>query len=130
MFTLSIVKGRQAGQRIQIDRYPFTVGSNSDADLCIKDEGVWVEHLTITLEPGGSPRAKRSGDGFVTINDEGAETLDLHQGDRIGIGGVQLVFNLSSVTRRNLAWLNVLMWTLIISIGILEVVLIYTLQTL
>ena len=129
MFSLSIVKGRQAGQQVQIDRYPFSIGSGKTTDLCIEDEGVWPEHLTIKLEPGGSPQVQRGGDGFVTVNDEPIELLELRQGDRIGLGAVQLTFHLSSVRRRGLHHLNILTWAMIVGVALLEIILISTIQS-
>ena len=128
MFSLTIVEGRQRGQRVDLNKYPFVIGSNSDAHLKLSEPGVWSNHLVVELADNKGPALRRLGDGTVSLNSDPVEVSVLRNGDLINIGAAVLRFGLSPAKRKPLTFLNSASWTAIIAIVVLEIVLLLLLK--
>ena len=81
MFCLTVVQGKQQGHSVNIERYPFVIGKNQEAQLRLSDPGIWDDHLAIELTVGESPTIKRIGDGSISVNSDPIENAILRNGD-------------------------------------------------
>jgi hypothetical protein len=124
MFCLTVVQGKQQGHSVSIDRYPFVIGKNQEAQLRLSDPGIWDNHLAIELTVGESPTIKRIGDGSISVNSDPIENATLRNGDIITIGAAQLRFNSAPAKRKSLVFQNSASWIAMILVVILEIFLV------
>ena len=50
MVQLKVFSGKQAGTATLARRFPFVVGRNRAADLCLEQDGIWDRHLELHLQ--------------------------------------------------------------------------------
>lgn len=129
MFNLTVVEGKQRGQRVDLKSYPFVIGKNSEAHLKFSEPGVWDNHIAIELSQGKGPELRRLGDGVVSLNSEPIDLSCLRNGDLISFGAVVLRFGLSPVKRKPLSFLNSASWMAIILVGLIELLLMVYLKS-
>src|SRR5262245_27580221 len=103
MVQLQVFSGTQAGTATLARRFPFVVGRNSTADLCLEQEGIWDRHLEFHLQlPDGfvlkpHPRALTSLNGRPV-----QQAAFLRNGDVIEVGPLKIRFWLSETRQRGL----------------------------
>lgn len=128
MYCLTVVDGKHRGKEIELNRFPFVVGKNREAQLCLSDAGVWEDHLAIELRAGEGPSVRRMGDGLVDVNSEPVERTKLRNGDVITLGAAQLRFGAAPVKRRSLVIHNAVSWLAIACVLVVELFLIFLLK--
>jgi hypothetical protein len=125
MVQLKILTGKKAGRSLVSRRFPFRVGRNHDASLCLEEKGVWDDHLEFDL---GLP------EGFVlkvlpaataALNGQPVKTAVLRNGDLIEIGPVKIQFWLSEVRQRSLRLRELSTWSLMTGLCLGQIMLIY-----
>ena len=92
MASIVIERGNEKGKRIQIDKFPFSIGRDLENDLALDDEEVSREHMRIKrrgnlyiLEDFGS----RNG---TYVNGDRVVNTTLTNGDKILLGTTELKF--------------------------------------
>lgn len=99
---ITVLAGEDAGLTLRLPKETFTIGRGRDCDLCLSDEGLSRQH--VSLEP------KRTGsyllhDLFSTngtfVNGQKVSEIELRDDDTIHIGPV-VVINFSYVTEAEL----------------------------
>ncbi len=63
MLELRVLSGTHAGARVLLPESPQTLGSGSDCDLVLSDEGILAEHARLAFQEDGSVRVDWLGDG-------------------------------------------------------------------
>ena len=110
MVQLQVLSGTHPGTVTFARRFPFVVGRNSTADLCLEHDGIWDQHLELHL---------RIPDGFVLIthpqaltnvNGQPAKQTLLRNGDVIEIGSLKIQFCLSETRQHGLRTREFLTW--------------------
>ena len=125
MVQLQILSGKQAGTRWGARRFPVRIGRSTANDLQLEENGVWDEHLELTLDPAqGLLLTPRPG-ALVTVNRQAVQAIRLRNGDSIEIGSVQMRFWLAETRQRGLRIREWFVWTLVAVISFGEVTLIY-----
>jgi len=123
MFRLSVVEGRQRGRHEDLKRFPFVIGKNPDAQLQLRDPGVWEDHLVVELLAKGGPTARRLGEGVVSVNAEPVDSTKLRNGDLISLGAAVLRFSAVPAPRKALMVQNAAAWFLVGAIALMELAL-------
>ncbi|KXV75533.1 hypothetical protein AD936_02905, partial [Gluconobacter japonicus] len=67
-FALHVLSGLHADATCEIGDRPVTIGSGSDADITLLDEGIQPSHLAVAPLPGGQFRCTALAEGVI-IND-------------------------------------------------------------
>lgn len=125
MVQLRILAGAKAGQVFTAGHFPICIGRAHSADLLLEDDGVWDQHLRISLQPDdGVILALQSG-AYGALNGQGFQTSVLRNGDMIEIGGAKLQFWLSEARPRSQSCREKLTWFFLVLLGLIQVALVY-----
>lgn len=79
-------------ERIHITRAPVTIGRLSTNDVVLSDSNVSRRHAEIRRAGGRWTVADLGSTNGTTVNGKLATEHELNDGDRIGIGGTELIF--------------------------------------
>ena len=110
MVQLRVLSGKMAGHETVARRFPFQIGRASAADLRLDDPGVWDQHLRLELRrPGGFVLAAL-GDAILAVNGQPVREAQLRNGDRFGLGSVQVQFWLAETRLRGLRFREAAVW--------------------
>ena len=83
----------QGGQRFDISCFPITLGRHPDCDIVLQGDGVSRSHASLLKVDGGYAIEDRGSLNGIRINDYAVDRVLLADGDRIGIGAVELIFH-------------------------------------
>ena len=75
---------------------PFSIGRAAENDLTLTDVRVSRRHARITLEEGGFVLRDEGSRNGTQLNGAAVQSAPLHSGDRIGICGVEMVFEVEA----------------------------------
>ena len=127
MVQLKVLSGKNAGYVIQARDFPLILGRHFSVGALFEEEGVWDNHLQITFTMADGFRLCANPSALTIVNGRKIEEALLRQGDLIEMGSVKLQFWLSEVRQRGLRPLEILTWTAIGVITLVQVGLIYEL---
>ena len=125
MVQLTILNGKKAGTEWSARRFPVRIGRSSACDLCLEEDGIWDQHLDLSLDPAQGVILSVRPDAFAMVNSRAIQQTALRNGDLIGIGALQMRFALSPTRHRGLRIREALTW---VALGVLclgQVALIY-----
>lgn len=125
MVRLTILNGKKAGTEWVARRFPVRIGRSSRCDLCLEEDGVWDQHLELSLNPDQGFILTVQPEAFATVAGQSVQQTSLRNGDVIEIGALQMHFALGPTRHRNLRLREALTW---IALGVLnlgQIVLIY-----
>jgi pSer/pThr/pTyr-binding forkhead associated (FHA) protein len=125
MVQVNVLSGKKAGNQTVARRFPFSIGRRANADLALDDAGVWDDHARLDLKRPDGFCLTALGEALVAVNDQPICSVLLRNGDRIGIGSVQLQFWLAGVRQRGLTVREALAWGSIIAVTLGQVGLLY-----
>ena len=80
------------GQRFVLDRGRISVGRRADNDVVLAESSVSSMHAWIIGEAGSWRVMNMLSTNGTFVNDEKVHEAELHDGDRLRIGSVELVF--------------------------------------
>ena len=83
----------QGGQRFDISCFPVTLGRHPECDIVLQGDGVSRSHASLLKVDGGYAIEDNGSLNGIRINDYAVDRVLLADGDRIGIGTVELVFH-------------------------------------
>ena len=129
MVQLNLLSGKKAGASMLARRFPVRVGRSPANDLRLDDEGVWEEHLEISLQQGGFS-VKTLGGALTALNGEPVFESVLRNGDTIQLGAAKLQFWLAETRQARLAFREWATWLGIAGISLAQVALVYYLLNL
>ncbi|HEX8435730.1 FHA domain-containing protein [Archangium sp.] len=92
-FQLTIAKGLQAGKELVFEQPEVNIGRTSENDVLLKDSGVSRRHVRISERLGHYFAQDLGSSNGTLVNDKPLSgEQELHTGDRISLGPVELVF--------------------------------------
>src|SRR5882757_1711990 len=102
MIQLDVLYGKTAGASTVARRFPFVIGRSAGAHLRLEEDGIWEQHLSISLQsPEGFLLRNQSG-ALTSVNGEPVEQTILRNGDLIEIGPAQIRFSLGPAAQHDL----------------------------
>lgn len=125
MFQVKILSGKQAGTVWVARRFPVRIGRAATSHLQLQENGVWDEHLRIACDRRAGFVLQTQPGAIASVNGQLTAQMTLHNGDLIQIGAVDLQFWLADARQRALSWREVLTWTLIVGVCVVQIALLY-----
>ncbi|HEX5221158.1 MAG TPA: FHA domain-containing protein [Verrucomicrobiae bacterium] len=125
MIQFQILSGKQAGVFWNARRFPVRIGRASGSDLRLDDDGVWEEHFQLSLNPAEGFAVTVHPGAIVTVNQAPVQTARLRNGDIITAGSAKLCFRIADNRQRGLRLREWFVWTLIVTVCLSQVALIY-----
>ncbi len=89
-----------SGRRLDLSRFPITIGRHPDCDIVLEDDGISRRHSTILKVDGGYAIEDNESLNGIRINGYSVDRVLLADGDRIGIGTAELVFHYSVAKKK------------------------------
>lgn len=114
-----------AGTDITARHFPFRIGRAASAHLQLEEQGVWDQHLELTLDRTSGFSVATAPDALVTINGQPVRECVLRNGDTIEIGALKIRFWLSSVRQYGLFIRETLVWISFVALMAAQIALIY-----
>src|SRR5258705_12065535 len=125
MVQLQVLSGKQAGTAALARRFPFVVGRNSTADLCLEQEGIWDRHLELDLQFPDGFLLKSHPCALTSVNGHPVQQAFLRNGDLMEVGPLKIQFWLSETRQRGLRTREFLTWLALAALCAGQIVLIY-----
>ena len=127
MVQLQLLSGKHAGTTTLARRFPFVVGRNSTADLCLEQDGIWDRHLEVHLQIPDGFVLKSHPRALTSVNGQPVQQAFLRNGDLIELGPLKIQFWLSETRQRGLRTREFLTWFALAALCAGQIVLIYAL---
>ena len=125
MIQLDILCGKTAGTSTVARRFPFVIGRAAGAHLRLEEDGVWEQHLSITLQSPDGFLLRNQPGALTSVNGEPVEQTILRNGDLIEIGSAQILFSLGPAAQHDLRLREASTWLLLLAITAAQIALIY-----
>ncbi len=125
MVLLRILSGKMAGTDITARHFPFRIGRSASAHLRVEEDGVWDQHLELTLDYASGFSVTASPDALATINGQPVRQAVLRNGDTIEIGALKIRFWLGAVRQYGLLIREWLIWLGFVAVVAGQIALIY-----
>ena len=125
MVQLKVFSGNQAGPATLARRFPFVVGRNRTADLCLEQDGIWDRHLEFHLQIPDGFLLKAHPRALTSVNGQQVQQTFLRNGDLIEVGPLKIQFWLSETRQRGLRTREFLTWFALAALCATQIVLIY-----
>ena len=125
MVLLQVFSGKNAGTATLARHFPFVVGRNSTADLCLEQEGIWDRHLEFHLQIPDGFLLKAHPLALTSVNGLPVQQTFLRNGDLIEVGPLKIQFWLSETRQRGLRTREFLTWFALAALCAAQIVLIY-----
>jgi len=125
MVQLKFLSGSRAGANWVARRFPVRIGRRSTSDLALEENGVWDEHLVISLEPSREFRLTTCPPALTRVNGQEVQDTLLRNGDTIEIGLLKLQFALIETRQVGLRLREWLVWLGIAGVSLGQVALVY-----
>ncbi len=129
MVQFNLLSGKKAGTSLVARHSPVRIGRSPGADVCVQEEGVWDDHLEVTLTRDGFMLKTLEG-ALTALNGEPVYQAMLRNGDTIEIGAARIQFWLSETRQARLGFREGLTWIGIAAISLAQVALVYYLLNL
>ena len=123
MVLLSILSGDKAGTKVEVGRFPFTIGRSQGDHLRLEDRGVWESHLTISLrEDEAAFFLQHHPSASVQVNKEAVRNeTRLRMGDVIELGGARILFSLAPEEQRDYRHVEWSAWILLATVALVQI---------
>ena len=128
MVQLRFVTGKQTGQTVAVDHFPWFIGRSASSDLRLEEAGIWDRHLEIHWREPEGFLARLIPPALGTLNGQSFQSARLHNGDLIALGAVKFQFWLSETQLRDWRWRERFTWCALILLCLVQVLLIYWLS--
>jgi len=125
MVQLSILTGKQAGNRTIVRRFPFRVGRSPANQLQLDEEGVWENHLGIELANRVDLVVRAGAGALLSVNQQPVVEAVLRNGDILSLGSVKMQFWLAPTTQRSLKLREAVVWAFLVAVTFVQLALIY-----
>jgi pSer/pThr/pTyr-binding forkhead associated (FHA) protein len=122
---LKILNGKQAGTEWVTRRFPVRIGRAPDAALSLEEDGIWDQHLEISLRPTEGFVLSAEPGALACLNSQPVQQAALRNGDLIELGAVKMQFGLSPTRHRSLRARELLTWIALALLCLGQVALIY-----
>jgi len=126
MVRLQVFSGQHPGTTFA-RRFPFVIGRNNNADLCLEQNGIWDRHLELHLQIPDGFLLKAHPQALTRVNGQPVQQAILRNGDFIELGALKIQFSLSETRQRGLRTREFLTWFALAALCAGQIVLIYAL---
>lgn len=116
MVQLDIVSGKMAGTAWLARRFPVRIGRSPEADLRLEDDGVWDQHLELSLDRAEGFVLQVQSPAVAAVNDEPIDRARLRNGDAIALGSARLRFWLRPACQSGLWVREAVVWLLLVGV--------------
>ena len=114
---LMVVSGGDGRHDLAAEDFPVMIGRAKGCEVSLKKDGVWDEHVSLSLSDGGGFVLRSQGKAATRINGEALESgRRLRNGDVIAVGSVKLQFWLGRPRQRALEGREMLFWVLLLGV--------------
>jgi hypothetical protein len=127
MVQLKVFSGKHAGAATSVRHFPFVVGRNTSADLCLEQDGIWDRHLEFHLQFPEGFLLKAHPRALTSVNGQQVQEAFLRNGDLIEVGPLKIQFWLGETRQRGLRTREFLTWFSLAALCAGQIVLIYAL---
>jgi pSer/pThr/pTyr-binding forkhead associated (FHA) protein len=128
MIQLRILSGKMAGEIIFVRRFPFRIGRLPENELCLQEDGIWDNHLTIWCENRDGFVLTTAPDAFTAVNNEPQKEIRLRNGDVISFGSAKLQFWLAPAKLRGLQLREAFVWLLLAGTALVQIAILLKLR--
>lgn len=128
MVQLSFLSGKMAGGHCDVRQFPFVLGRSANAHYRLEEEGIWDQHLRISLNGVEGFVLSVQPDAIASVNGQLVQQALLRNGDIISVGPSQIRFLLSPTRQRSLAWREYATWAALALLCLGQVAVIYWLM--
>lgn len=128
MVQLSFLSGKMAGGHHDVRQFPFVLGRSANAHCRLEEEGVWDQHLQISLSSSEGFVLSVQPNAIASLNGQVVQQAVLRNGDMLSIGCSQIRFLLGPTRQRSLAWREYATWTAFVLLCLAQVAIIYWLM--
>ena len=125
MVQLQVFSGKHVPTSTLARRFPFVVGRNGTADLCLEQEGVWDRHLEFHLQIPEGFLLKTNPLALTNVNGQPVQQAFLRNGDLIEVGPLKIRFWLSETRQRGFRTREFLTWLALAALCAGQIMLIY-----
>jgi hypothetical protein len=125
LIRLEFLTGSRKGSAFQVERFPCLAGRSPQADLRIKEKGVWDRHFQVLAAAGEGIRLRAEPEAFLAVNGSRVQETFLKNGDVIEAGAAKLLFSLSPPKPRSLVLREGATWIGLVLLLALQGALIY-----
>ena len=125
MVQLKVLSGQHAGTATSARHFPFVVGRNRSADLCLEEDGIWDRHLEFHLRIPDGFLLKAHPRALTSVNGQPVQQAFLRNGDLIEAGSLKIQFWLSETRQRGLRTREFLTWFALAALCLGQILLIY-----
>ena len=106
--------------------FPVQIGRAASCDVCCDEDGVWPEHLEISLRSAEGFFASVPANVLASVNGTMvSEETRLRNGDVLELGAVKILFGLAPTRQRSLRWREALTWVALAALCLGQVAVIY-----
>ena|ERR1051326_416545 len=128
MVQLQVFSGNHPPASALARQFPFVVGRNRTADLCLEQDGIWERHLEFHLRIPDGFLLKAHPSALTNLNGKPVQEAFLRNGDLIEAGPLKIQFWLSETHQRGLCMREFLTWLALAFLCAGQIVLIYGLS--
>jgi hypothetical protein len=121
---INVLSGKTAGSAWMARRFPVQIGRAEGSDLRLEEEGVWDQHLVLSLDGQGFS-LKVHTNALARVNGQPVEEIHLRNGDTIELGIVRMQFWLSRLKQRALRLNEWLTWGGIVAVALGQIGILY-----
>ena len=128
MVQLTLLNGKKAGTSWSARLFPVQIGRAASCDVCCDEDGVWPQHVEISLRPADGFFAAVPADVLAFVNGtaiQEAQEARLRNGDVLELGAVKILFGLAPTRQRSFRWREALTWIALAALCLGQVGLIY-----
>lgn len=129
MVQLTFLSGKMAGGHCDVRQFPFVIGRAAAAHCRLEEEGIWDQHLRITVQQPEGFILSVQPDAIASVNGQLVQQAVLRSGDIISVGGSKIRFLLGPTRQRSLTWREYATWVAFVSLCLGQVALIYWLMS-
>lgn len=129
MVQLTFLSGKLAGGHYDVRQFPFIIGRSAAAHCRVEEEGVWDQHLRISVQQPEGFVLSVQPEAIASVNGQLVQQAMLRNGDIISIGASKIRFLLGPTRQRSLAWREYATWVAFVALCLSQVALIYWLMS-
>ncbi len=120
MVELRILSGRRSSEVISLTAFPFRIGRAADAELTLREPGVWESHCRIEPDEPLGFRVVAEGDAIVSFDGKPTHQHRLRNGESFECGSIRFRFLVTPANRRPGQLGAILTWGLLAVILVIE----------
>ena len=124
MLLLRVIDGRGSVTQHVASSFPCSIGCSADSSLQVEAPGVWERHASIDLSASGKFVLRAEPSALVLMHGQPIGERQLAAGDELFLGSARLLVSLSPPQQKSLASAEVVLWFLVLSTVVAEVILI------